>query len=348
MYKLIKNMPKVSVIIPVYNSEKFIVQTLESVFAQTLQDFELLIIDDESKDTSISLCEKYHDPRMKIIHQKNRGLAGARNTGIRHAQGDYLAFLDSDDLWLSEKLEKHVQHLDLSPKVGVSFSRSSFIDEQGNSLGIYQIPKLTNIDPGHLFCRNPISNGSAAVFRKEVFDDIKFQANLYGEVEDFYFDDEFRQAEDVECWLRIALQTSWLIEGIPESLTQYRVNAGGLSANVYRQYEYWEKIITKTQTYNPAFMAQWANKARAYKLRYLARRAVRERSRAMATEFIHSALKTDPTILLEEPLRTVLTLGAVYSLWVLPQSFYQKIEAFAMKMTGLSQKRRIQQDQVAN
>jgi glycosyltransferase involved in cell wall biosynthesis len=341
-------MPKVSVIIPVYNSEKFIVQTLESVLAQTFHDFELLIIDDESTDTSIALCERYHDLRMKVIYQKNRGLAGARNTGIRHAQGDYLAFVDSDDLWLPEKLEKHVQHLDRSPQVGVSFSRSSFIDEQGNLLGIYQIPKLTDIDPGHLFCRNPISNGSAAVFRKEVFADIKFQANLYGEVEDFYFDDEFKQAEDVECWLRIALQTSWLIEGIPEALTQYRVNAGGLSANVYRQYDYWEKIIAKTQTYNPEFMAQWANKARAYKLRYLARRATRERSRAMATQFIHAALATDRSILFEEPFRTLLTLGAAYSLWLLPQPVYQKIEAFAMKMTGLSQKRRIQQDQLAS
>jgi glycosyltransferase involved in cell wall biosynthesis len=341
-------MPKVSVIIPVYNSEKFIVQTLESVLSQTFRDFELLIIDDESTDTSIALCERYHDPRLKVIHQKNRGLAGARNTGIRHAQGDYLAFVDSDDLWLPEKIEKHVQHLDCSPKVGVSFSRSSFIDEQGNLLGIYQIPKLTDIDPGHLFCRNPISNGSAAVFRKEVFEDIKFQANLYGEVEDFYFDDEFKQAEDVECWLRIALQTSWLIEGIPEALTQYRVNGGGLSANVYRQYDYWEKIIAKTQAYNPEFIAQWANKARAYKLRYLARRATRERSRAMATQFIHAALATDRSILFEEPFRTLLTLGAAYSLWLLPQPVYQKIEAFAMKMTGLSQKRRIQQDQLVN
>ena len=87
-------MPKVSVIMPVYNVEKYIAETISSVLAQTFTDFELLVIDDESKDRSIEICESFTDQRIKIIHQKNRGLAGARNTGIRHAQGEYLAFLD--------------------------------------------------------------------------------------------------------------------------------------------------------------------------------------------------------------------------------------------------------------
>jgi glycosyltransferase involved in cell wall biosynthesis len=341
-------MPKLSVIVPVYNSESSVVETIKSLMAQTYRDFEILIVDDGGTDGSIDLCQQFKDPRMRIIHQKNRGLAGARNTGIRHAQGEYLAFLDSDDLWLPEKLDKHVQHLDQSPQVGVSFCRSSFIDDQGNPLGIYQMPKLTGITPGYLFCRNPISNGSSVVIRREVFEGIKFQANLYGEVENFYFDDTFRQSEDIECWLRIALQTSWQIEGIPEALTLYRVNTGGLSANVLKQFDYWEQIVTKTQVYNPEFVTQWASKARAYQFRYLARRAARQRSRAMATQLIHRAITADARILLEEPRRTLITLGAVYSLWLLPQPIYQMIEALAMKMTGSSQKRRIQQEQLLN
>ncbi|MFN5978718.1 MAG: glycosyltransferase family 2 protein, partial [Pseudanabaena sp.] len=80
-------MPKVSVIVPVYNVEKYIAETIDSVLAQTFTDFELIIIDDESKDRSIAICQGIADPRIHIIHQKNRGLAGARNTGIRHAQG---------------------------------------------------------------------------------------------------------------------------------------------------------------------------------------------------------------------------------------------------------------------
>ncbi len=335
----------VSVIVPVYRVERYVAETILSILNQTYADFELLIINDESPDQSIPICQQFSDPRIRIIHQQNRGLAGARNTGIRHAQGKYLAFLDSDDLWLPQKLEKHVQHLNENPTVGVSFSRSAFIDEQSQPLGIYQMPKLTDITPGYLFCRNPIGNGSAVVIRREVLDAIQFQDNLYGSVEDFYFDDRFRQSEDIECWLRIALQTSWKIEGIPDALTLYRVNMGGLSANLLKQYEAWERILTKTQAYNPEFVAQWGDKARAYQLRYLARRAASQRSPAMATELAHRALSTHWPILLEEPRRTLLTLGAVYLQRLLPQSAYEKLESGAMKMTGSTQKRQIQQEE---
>lgn len=336
-----------SVIIPVYNSENSVFQTLESVLAQTYRHFEIIIVDDGCTDTSIDICKSFADPRIKIIHQQNRGLAGARNTGIRHAQGEYLAFVDSDDLWLPQKLEKHLQHFARSPKVGVSFSRSSFIDDQGKPLGIYQMPKLCNITPEYLFCRNPISNGSSVVIRRAVLDEIKFQENLYGKVEDFYFDDSFRQSEDIECWLRIALQTNWQIEGIPEALTLYRVNMGGLSANILKQYESWERILVKTQVYRPEFVENWGNKARAYQLRYLARRATRQRSPEIAVNLLHKAVKTYWRIILEEPRRTFISFGAAYLLWMLPQVAYQQLERLMMHITGMSQKRRIQHEQIA-
>lgn len=184
-------MKKVSVIIPVYGVEKYIAATVQSVLDQTYTNFEILIIDDASPDKSVEICQKFTDPRIKIIHQANRGLAGARNTGIRHAQGEYLAFLDGDDLWLPQKLEKQIAHLENSPAVGVSFSRSAFINEVGKSLGTYQMPKLKGITTPYLLCRNPVGNGSAPVVRSEVFEAIKFQDNLHGTVEDFYFDEHF-------------------------------------------------------------------------------------------------------------------------------------------------------------
>lgn len=268
-------MKKVSVIIPVYEVEKYVAATVQSVLEQSHKNFELLIIDDASPDQSIEICEQFPDPRIKIIRQQNRGLAGARNTGIRYAQGEYLAFLDGDDLWLPEKLEKHVAHLDSSPTVGVSFSRSAFIDKTGNPLGTYLMPKLKQITVFSLLRGNPIGNGSAAVIRREVFEAIRFKDNFYGSVEDFYFDDRFRQSEDIECWLRIAIQTPWQIEGIPEALTLYRVNSSGLSANLLKQLNSWEQVLEKTQSYAPELMAEWKNLAKAYRLRYLARSAVR-------------------------------------------------------------------------
>ena len=166
--------PFVSVIIPTYKVERYIAQTIQSVLDQTYSHFEVLVIDDESPDRSIEICQRFQDPRIRIIRQKNRGLAGARNTGIRHAQGTYLAFLDSDDLWRPEKLMQHVLHLESSPEVGVSFSRSAFIDTDGHPLGIYQMPKLTGINGPYLLCRNPIGNGSAPVIRRTALEAIQF------------------------------------------------------------------------------------------------------------------------------------------------------------------------------
>ena len=334
-------MKLVSVIVPTYNVEQYIASTIRSVLEQTYSNFELLIIDDESPDRSVEICQQFEDPRIKIISQKNRGLAGARNTGIRHASGDYLAFLDSDDLWLPEKLEKHVRHLDRSPEVGISFSRSGFIDGNGKSLGIYQMPKLKDITATHLLCRNPIGNGSAPVIRRETLKEIEFQENFYGTVENFYFDDRFRQSEDIECWIRIVLTTKWKIEGIPEALTLYRVNTEGLSANILKQLDSWEKVIEKTRNYAPEVLNRWEKPARAYQLRYLARRAIRLKDTQMAIKLVNEALRTHWFILFAEPRRTLLTLCAAYLMRLLPFSFYAQIEALALKITGFSQKRKI-------
>jgi len=343
---MIKTTKKVSVIIPVYKAEKYIAATVQSVLVQTYKDFELLIIDDGSPDRSMEICQQFTDFRIKIVRQANRGLPGARNTGIRHAQGEYLAFLDADDLWLPEKLEKHIAHLENYPTVGISFSCSAFINEVGQPLGIYQIPtKLKGITPPYVLCRNPVGNGSTAVIRKEVFEAIKFPDDLHGIVEDFYFDERFRQSEDIELWIRISIKTDWQIEGIPEALTLYRVNSGGLSANLLQQLDSWEKVIEKTRSYAPELITQWEKLARAYQLRYLARRAVRLQADSMAVELVNRALATNWCILLGEPRRTLLTLAAAYFLWLLPWSLYSQIEALALKMAGGTQRHPILQDQ---
>ncbi len=325
-------MPRVSVIIPTYNAERYISATIGSVLAQTFQDFEILIVDDGSPDKSIEICKQFTDSRIKIIRQANRGLPGARNTGVRHAQANYIAFLDADDIWHPEKLEKHVEHLNNAPHVGISFSYSAFINEVGDLTGLYQKPKkLQGITPGYVLCRNPVGNGSAAVIRRAVFEEIKRPNDLHGVVEDQYFDESFRRAEDVDFWMRISLQTAWQLEGLPQVLTFYRITSGGLSASALHQLEALEKVIAKTQSYAPAVVAQYGHTARAYYLRYTARRAVTLRDGAMAVKMLHRALASDWRIFLEEPSRTLLTLGAAYLLWLLPQALYTRLEALALK-----------------
>jgi glycosyltransferase involved in cell wall biosynthesis len=332
-------MTKVSVVLPVFNVERYVAESIQSVLAQTYQDFELVIVDDGSTDHSLSICQQFTDPRIRIIQQSNRGLAGARNTGIRHAIGEYIALLDSDDCFAPEKLQRHVEHLDNSPLVGISFSRSAFIDEDSQPLGYYQMPKLKGITTPDILCRNPIGNGSAPVIRRQVFQEIGVQKNLYSVVEDFFFDDSFRQSEDIECWLRMAIQTAWLFEGLPEPLTLYRVNMGGLSASVPKQLASWERVIEKIKTYDPTLLKEWGSLARAYQLRYLARRAWQLRDKRLALKLIHEALMTDGRMMWREPQRTLITLAAIYLLALLPQRAYSYVQAYAFQKVFRQQQR---------
>ncbi len=335
---------KASVIIPVYKVEKYISETINSVLNQTYQNFELIIVDDGSPDRSVEICQQFKDPRLKIIRQKNQGVCAARNTGISHANGQYLAFLDGDDLWLPQKLEKHLKHLESSPDVGVSFSRSAFIDERGAALGIYQMPKLTEITPPLILRRNPVGNGSAPVIRREVFEAIEYKENSTGIQRQCYFDPKLAHFEDVECWLRISLLTDWKTEGIPEALTLYRVNSKGASSNLNKQIEDLEKVLEKTKSYAPNLIDEHGEAAKAYEMRKLARWAVRLKAAPMAVSMSHRALSTYWKMIIEEPEKTLLTLAAAYSLYLLPQQIYNGIENLALQITGASQKRRILQD----
>lgn len=336
-------MPTVSVIMPIYNVERFVAEAIDSVLAQTHTDFELLIVDDCSPDRSLAICEAYEDKRIRILrHPENRGLAGARNTGIRAARGRYLAFLDSDDLWHPEKLSRHLAHLALRPQLGVSFSRSAFIDEHSNPMGVYQMPKLNNISPAYYLRRNPIGNGSAPVIRREALDAIAFLDCEPNTPRMCYFDESFRRSEDIECWMRIALTTTWTIEGLPEPLTLYRLNAGGLSASLYQQLESWEQMIRKTQHYAPEFIAEHADAARAYQLRYLARQAIRLRDGPTALKLALEALATDRGVLTQEPGRTLMTLGAATLLSLLPLTTYLRLEGLAQALLGRMQSATIQ------
>ena len=123
-------MPKISVVIPTYNRAHLIKKAINSVFEQTYQDFEIVIIDDGSKDNTEEIVKSINDGRIRYIkHEKNKGEAGARNTGIENSKGEYIAFLDTDVTWSKDKLEKQLNILESSPAdVGVVFTGVEFID----------------------------------------------------------------------------------------------------------------------------------------------------------------------------------------------------------------------------
>jgi glycosyltransferase involved in cell wall biosynthesis len=333
------HIPLVSVIVPAYNAARFLPESLPSVLAQTWTDFELIVVNDGSTDDTVACVEAFTDPRIRLVTQANRGLAGARNGGIRVARGTFIALLDADDLWHPEKLARHVAHLQANPAIGVSYSASAFMDDEGRDMHLMQSPKLRDVTPRDVFLRNPVGNGSAPVIRRRVLDAIAFAAPTGVEGELWYFDERFRQSEDIECWLRIALSTAWVFEGLAEPLTRYRVNAGGLSAALDKQHATWEAAVKKARGIAPFFVARYEHQARAYQLRYLARRALSMRDPVRAARLLCRAMASFPGIWREEPARTGITLAAALALACLPRAAFDALSARASRLVGWLQRR---------
>lgn len=303
-------MPYASIIVPAYNVAATLPETLTALLRQTYVDFEIVVVDDGSTDHTVRIVEDFQtDQRVRLVRQRNRGLAGARNTGIANAKGSVIGFCDADDTWEPEKLETHVRHLEASPDVGISYSGSSMMDDKGVSLGHYQTPRLSHVRADHILKRNPIGNGSAPVLRRAVFDAIAYRPAFETD-RDWYFDETFRQSEDIECWLRIALTTAWCFEGVDGTLTNYRINQSGLSADTNRQFASWENMVTKLRPINPEFFAKHEAAARSYQYRYLARRAVSSFDGARAWNLAMQSFQHSFRPVLEEPMKTVQTVVA--------------------------------------
>lgn len=304
-------MPYATIVVPAYNVSATLPATIAALSAQTFRDFEVVIVDDGSIDdtTLIAETQAAKDSRFRVVRQFNRGLAGARNSGIAAAQGQVIGFCDADDLWVPEKLATHVDHLVENPEVGISYSASAMIDEAGNRIGHAQRPRLYRVTQEHVFKRNPIGNGSAPVIRREALAAIAWRPASETK-RDWVFDETFRQSEDIECWMRLCLQTDWIMEGVPGLLTEYRVNSTGLSANVDAQLASWERMVTKLRPTAPDFFAKYEAAARAYQLRYLARRAVSSGDGDAACALLARAFRESVRPIIEEPLRSVTTLLA--------------------------------------
>lgn len=334
-------MQLVSIVLPLYMSERYVLETINSVLAQTYSHWELIIVDDGSPDRSAEICRTVADDRIHVFSRQNTGSCRARNFGIAQARGALIAFIDHDDLWLPEKLERHVSHLSQAPEVGVSYGPSEFIDAQGQSVGFMQVPKLSGIDARDILCRNPVGNGSVPLIRREVLDAVSFEAEREGETEIMYFDDESVGWEDVELWFRIISKTSWKFEGVPDCLTLYRIVPDSISGRPEKKQEGFERGLARARRYAPDTVARYEAAARAYHLRFLARRLIGDGEGARARHYAHRALASHPALLLEEPGRTLTTVGAAWARGLLPDTIYARLRDIAVRRAGAEQSRKV-------
>src|SRR5919199_6245537 len=206
-------MPLISVIIPAYNAEKTIKQTIESVLNQTFSDFEIIVINDGSEDSTLDIVSSIPDPRIQVFSYPNAGPQKSRNRGWGNASGEYVSFLDADDLWTPDKLEAQLKALQENQKAAVAYSWTDYIDESSQLLkrGGYMtvngdvFPQLLLIDF--------IANGSNPLIRRQAL------------IEVGGFDESLTAAEDWDMWLRLAARYHFVAVPAPQILYRISMNS---------------------------------------------------------------------------------------------------------------------------
>lgn len=209
-------MHKISVILPVYNAEKYIGDTIRSVLQQTFTDFELIAIDDGSSDGSLKILNSFDDHRLKIYHQENRGLSAALNTAFRYSSGDLLARIDADDICLPERFQKQVVFLDNNPSIAVVGSAVKYIGENGE----YIARSFPTINVRYIRKKLALGLGCLAdptvMMRSEAFK----VAGGYNEL--------IRCGQDAILWAKM-VNLGYIVGNISTPLVKYRLRNGALS-----------------------------------------------------------------------------------------------------------------------
>ncbi len=303
--------PIVSVIIPTYNRAHLIGRAIQSVLNQTYQDFELIVVDDGSTDNTEEIVKDFQnkDERIKYIYQNNQGASGARNTGIKNAKGKYIAFLDSDDEWLPEKLEKQIQLFKNSKKKNLGFVGCNVlvVDEQTNKRYEYKTPKYKNVFQ-RLLENNFIRSSSSVMVKKSVIDNVGL------------FDESLKNANDWEMWIRIAQKYDF--DFVDEPLFKYYWHGGNITrtAGNLKKIQYREYILIKHKN-----LYKKHPKAYSITLRNIGTAYLLNNDLKNARKYFIKAIKVAPWYL-----RTYFNL--IVSL--LGSKFYKKILYQKRKMAG--------------
>lgn len=245
--------PLVSVIMPAYNAEKFIVEAIESVLSQTYSALELIVIDDCSTDTTLETALEYakKDNRVRVIrNEKNSGVARTRNAGLDAAKGEFIALIDSDDLWLPEKLEKQMTVAE-NTAADIVYCSYGMIDENGQKkFNDFIVPAQTDYE--HMLIKSSISC-STALLSAKMMEGHRFDPGYYH--------------EDYVMWLSL-LKEGYRAEGVCEVLTQYRIRNKSRSNNkiksaqqrwvIYR--DYLDMTVSQTTHYMFEYMIEGIRK----------------------------------------------------------------------------------------
>lgn len=236
----------VSIIMPNYNSEKYIDATIRSVLAQTYQNWELLFVDDCSTDNSLNLIRSYNDERIKIFQNEvNSGAAVSRNYALSVAQGKWIAFLDSDDLWESEKLEKQISFM-VENNISFSYTDYEVIDENNKLISTFK-PRLDKCEYKDILKHNHIGC-LTVIYDSEKLGKVLMPTNA-------------AKREDFACWLNI-LKKGEQAYCLHECLAQYKLHSNSVSSNKLEMIKYQWQVYRKVESINVFkslyYLSYWA------------------------------------------------------------------------------------------
>lgn len=216
--------PKISVLMSVYDGERYLREAVESILNQTFTDFEFMIVDDGSTDGTWAILQSYNDPRIVLLrNEENTGLTRSLNMGLAVARGEYIARQDADDVSLPERLEKQVRFLDKHPEIVLVSSDVEFIDSEGRSLGRSQRACDPNLVAWYLLFYNHVAGHSQVMFRHKPVMDL----GGYSEAR--------RYSQDYELWLRLVKLGDIAI--LPDVMLQWRHHGENISVKKYSEQE---------------------------------------------------------------------------------------------------------------
>lgn len=248
-------MPTISVVIPAYNAEQTILETIDSVLQQTLTDFELIVIDDGSTDQTVEFVRRIQDPRLKVFSHCNGGLPVARNRGIARASGDYIAFLDADDLWTPDKLELQLAALQTDSEAGVAYSWTCNMSQTGEAFYPGHSVTYSGTVYAQLLLGNFLASGSNCLTRRDAIASV-------GE-----FDPSLRSYEDWDYWLRLAARWSFVV--VPKYQILYRQSPGAMSSKIDVMEHYSKIVIERAFRLAPPELQSLKKQSLAINYQYL-------------------------------------------------------------------------------
>lgn len=280
-------MSKISVVIPVYNGEKTIRETINSVLNQSFQDLELIVINDGSTDKTLQIVSSVQDERLKIFSYHNAGLAASRNRGISLAKGEYISFIDADDLWTPDKLEAQLRALQENPQAAVAYSWTNCIDESSEFLRAGTYITFNGDVYANLLLSNFIDNGSNVLIRTNVFQEMG------------NFDESLTSGEDWDMWLRLASRYHFVAVSQPQIL--YRITASSMSANLTRMEAQSMRVIEQAYAVAPHSLQYLKPSSKGNIYNYFVFKALdltpTKRNAFDASRFLWYAVKYDAALL---------------------------------------------------